>query len=395
MKQELKALLEKYIAGELTPAERRSLRDRFEDPASRLLMEELLKESYFSGEYALPEDEALGRRLDQLMAENMRPSSNPVIRRGHFSRRWIWAAAAVLLAIGTSMYFLLSAPQGRPMPTVAEAPVIEPGRQGAVLTLADGSQILLDTIENGVIQLQGGGVAKISNGTLLYDGAGHDELFNTMSTPKGRQFQVVLPDGTKVWLNAASSIRYPTVFKGRERMVELTGEAYFEVAQNTNQPFMLNVANRAFVEVLGTEFNVNAYENESSVNTTLINGAVRVIAGARDERRNKSILLKPGHQAMVMNNEDGGRLIVDEKADLGKALAWKNGLFYFENSTLREIMRQIERWYDIEVVFESGVSNPVFAGEMTRDLPLSGVLIALERSNIHYRMEGKKLIIFP
>lgn len=311
------------------------------------------------------------------------PVEETPIRHISQLRRWIAAAVAVLL-LGTSIYYLTRT-QHTPPSVVAQAADIAPGHAGAILTLADGSQVTLDSIQNGVVALQGGATAKVVNGVLLYEGKGNNIVYNTMSTPKGRQFHVTLPDGTEVWLNASSSIRYPTVFAGNERNVEITGEAYFEVAKNKKMPFRLKVNHKAEIEVLGTHFNVNAYDNENTINTTLMEGSVRVSSQAF------AVVLKPGQQAQRRAN---GISIVNN-ANIEKVLAWKNGFFNFDDVPFEEAMRKLERWYDIEVVFEKGVPDIQFEGKMTRDLPLSGLLIALERSDVHFRIEGRKLIVLP
>jgi ferric-dicitrate binding protein FerR (iron transport regulator) len=205
-------------------------------------------------------------------------------------------------------------------------------------------------------------------------------LYNTMSTPRGRQFEITLPDGTHVWLNAASSIRYPTVFAGNERKVELDGEAYFEVTKNAKQPFIVRARNKATIEVLGTSFNISAYENEKSLNTTLLDGSVKV----------NGTILKPGQQARVTD-----AVRVTDHADIDKVMAWQRGFFNFEGATLEEVMQQLERWYDIDVEYEQGIPDIEFGGEMSRNMSLNGVLVALEKSGIHYRLEGRKLIVLP
>jgi ferric-dicitrate binding protein FerR (iron transport regulator) len=217
-----------------------------------------------------------------------------------------------------------------------------------------------------------------------------------MSTPKGRQFQVTLPDGTKVWLNAGSSIRYPTVFNGGERKVEVMGEAYFEVAHNAKMPFKVNVNNKAELEVLGTHFNVNAYDNEATINTTLLEGSVKVGSRSRSPSgaigKLQSAVLKPGNQAVLTHDS---RLTIHDNVDVNQVMAWKNGLFNFEGATFREIMNELERWYDIEIVYEKTVPDIEFEGKMTRDVPLHDLLKMLERSDIHFRIEGRKLIVLP
>jgi ferric-dicitrate binding protein FerR (iron transport regulator) len=324
--------------------------------------------------------------VDKVLQTKAGTGSQPVITMNTVKRRrMVWAAAASLLVlVGAATYFLANRKQE--IKTVAESTPVEvqPGRQGALLTLADGSQVLLDTIQNGVVALQGGSTARVINGALFYEGTGNEVVFNTMSTPRGRQFQLTLPDGTKVWLNAASSIRYPTRFAGNERRVEVTGETYFEVARNSKMPFYVSVNKQADVEVLGTHFNINSYSNENSMHTTLLEGSVRVKKGK------DAVIIKPGEQAIVQQN-----IRVEKVEDMEKVMAWKNGIFNFNGSTLEEVMRQIERWYEIEVVYEKGIPNIPVGGEMSKDIPLNGLMVILEKLDVHYRMEGRKLIILP
>lgn len=294
--------------------------------------------------------------------------------------KW-WAAAAtiaLLLSGGGYLYYQQAAPP------LAIHTIIAPGHQGAILTLANGGQVQLDTLQNGVIALQGGVTAKIVNGTLHYEGQPTGTLYNKMSTPKGRVFQLTLPDGTGIWLNSESSVRYPIAFTGMERKVEITGEAYFEVAPDPEKPFLVVVPNKTIVKVLGTRFNVNAYDNEQAITTSLLEGAVQV---------NKTVL-KPGQQAILDHNND---LRLVQAGDMHKVMAWKNGLFDFDGATLQEVMRQLERWYDIEVVFEGPVPDIRFGGKMTRGIPLNDVLEILkgfEGADFRFYMEGnKKLII--
>jgi transmembrane sensor len=275
---------------------------------------------------------------------------------------------------------------------------IAPGKSGAVLTLADGSQLVLDSMGNGMVATQNGTQVLLKGGELAYAPAGSvsgEIAYNTMTTPKGRQFQLTLPDGTRVWLNAASSLRFPTAFGGNERLVSVTGEAYFEVARNNKQPFKVNVNGKATVEVLGTQFNVNAYDNESSIQTTLLNGSVRV----SDAKTTASaVVLKPGQQARMandLNQATANNIKLVNDVDINKVMSWKNGLFDFEGASLSEVMRQIERWYDIEVVYEKGIPNVEFEGKMTKDVPLKDLLTMLDRSDVHFRIENRKLIVLP
>lgn len=321
------------------------------------------------------------------------PESAPQVRFLHGWRRWGWAAAVILL-VGAGAWFMNRYRQPEPASTVAVHKSLdaEPGRNGAVLTLADGSRMVLDSAGNGVITRQNGTSVMLKDNGLQYtpEGPGAGEVkYNTITTSKGRQFRVVLPDGTKVWLNATSSLRFPTAFSGAERLVEFSGEAYFEVAKNASQPFKLKVPGKIDLEVLGTAFNVNAYTNEKNSYTTLVEGAVRIFLTGKN---GSGVVLKPGDQLQA----GGEGMEVTHNANMEKAIAWKNGLFNFDGVGLREMMRQLERWYDLEVVYEGNVPDVRFFGEMSRTLKLSDVLTGLERSDVHFRLEeGRRLIVMP
>lgn len=300
--------------------------------------------------------------------------------RVHFLRRWRWAAAAALIATISLAVWLTNKPDTSTRHTTAS---VAPGKNGAILTLSDGTQVVLDSLGNGVVAAQNGAQVVLQNGQLTYeltDSSTTEIAYNTMNTPKGRQFFVTLPDGTKVWLNAASSIRYPTVFTGKERRVDIKGEAYFEVAKNADMPFRVNADGKAEIEVLGTHFNVTAYDNDPVLNITLVEGSVKV----------NGKTLKPGQQAQI-----AGDVRVIDHADIEKVMAWKNGLFNFEGAKLNEVMKQLERWYDIEVVYANGIPDIEFGGEMTKDIPLERLLVVLEKSGIHFRLEDRHLIVLP
>jgi ferric-dicitrate binding protein FerR (iron transport regulator) len=311
----------------------------------------------------------------------------------------------VLLCVGTYFLTKTKAPK-----RVAVSTKILPGKEGAILTLADGSRISLDSIQNGVVAMQGGTTAKIVNGTLLYEGKGSEAVYNVMSTPKARKFHVILPDGTNAWLNSASSIQYPTAFTGRERKVAITGEVYFEVAplipkeESHKVPFIVNVNNQAEIEVLGTHFDVKAYENEPVINTTLLEGVVRIT------RNTEHVTLHPGQQAQIVISqqkmlvdgapakEDDAKkaqgLTVLNNTDIDKVMAWKNGVFDFNNIAFADAMHQLERWYDIQVVYEKGIPTDIeLNGKMTKDVPLNDLVTILEKIGVKCRLEGRKLLI--
>ncbi|MFA5244393.1 MAG: FecR family protein, partial [Pedobacter sp.] len=274
---------------------------------------------------------------------------------------------------------------------------IEPGDDKAILTLGDGSKIILDDAQNGILANQGGNsVLKAAEGELIYsfteepiskpaDKATEQIIYNTIETPKGGKFQVRLPDGSRVWLNAASSLRFPTNFSGSKRQVELNGEAYFEVAHDESKVFEVNTRTQ-IVQVLGTHFNINAYADEPSVNTTLLEGSVRV----SDVRTNLSQLLKPGEQSQLTEHIEV--INVKNKAE---AVAWKEGYFQFNEADIETVMRQIERWYDVKVIYEGEIPLYRFGGEIERSLSLLQVLKILEKTKVHFRLEGREVIVMP
>ncbi|WP_343673824.1 FecR domain-containing protein [Chitinophaga sp.] len=307
-------------------------------------------------------------RVQQKIALQQRP-----VRK----MRYQWAAAAaiaVLLVSGATWYLIRHQPVFT-KPTIQLAD-IQPGKQGATLTLANGEKVVLDSLANGQIS---GTNASLTNGQLSYKASNTGTSYNTMTTPKGRQFVVVLPDGSKVWLNAQTSLRYPTAFIGPERRVEIIGEAYFEIAPNASQPFFVNIPGKAEIAVLGTSFNINAYTDESAINTTLIDGAVKI----------QNTLLRPGQTAQL------NTALTIVNADVEKVTAWKNGIFNFEGESLQEVMRQLARWYDIEVVYAPNVPNIIFGGKMSKDVPLAGLLRGLEATGVHFRLEaGRRLVVY-
>jgi transmembrane sensor len=313
------------------------------------------------------------------------------------------AAAAVILLVGGGVYYMTTrvsktgVSQTTPNNTSPQdAPC--PGSNKAILTLADGSAIVLDKAANGSISTQGNAtISKKTDGQLVYDnttgGSGHSELiYNTVSTPKGGQYQVLLSDGTKVWLNAVSSLHFPATFPGKERTVELTGEGYFEVAKDASKPFIVKT-NELSIEVLGTHFNTNAYNDEADIKVTLLEGSVKVsvVSGQLS-------VLKPGQQAVFTHSarspSDNSQLTTHPTA-VEEAIAWKEGFFQFSGADLPLIMRQISRWYDVEIIYEGKSKEHDFVGKIDRNIPLSGVVNALKQSGINCRVEQNKLIVSP
>jgi ferric-dicitrate binding protein FerR (iron transport regulator) len=266
--------------------------------------------------------------------------------------------------------------------------------------LADGKEIILDDANDGTVATQGNTQITKQGGLLLYKGndSASQVLYNTLSTPKGRIYKLSLPDGSKVWLNAASSIRFPTAFTGWQRSVEITGEAYFEVKKDAQRPFRVTANQRAAIEVLGTSFNVNAYDNEEFLRTTLLTGSVRIQAWQQADGGN-GVLLKPGQQAQlksahaVRSLDQSVAITVIDNANLQKVMGWKDGYFALDDLTLEELMHEVERWYDVEVVYEKGIPAKAFFGKVDRSLSLIDFMDGLKDWGVRFRLEGNKLIV--
>lgn len=305
-------------------------------------------------------------------------------------RSWRWmAAAGILLLVACAAFFW---PNRADLPQLTQHDrfknEVPAGGNKAMLTLGDGTVIELDSAANGVLTTQGRvRVVKLANGQLSYELEGSAEgvvLYNTMRTPRGGEYRLTLPDGTTVWLNAASAITYPTTFTGAVRDVKISGEAYFEVAKDAERPFIVE-AGTMKVEVLGTHFNINAYAGEPVIKTTLLEGAVKVLSDGRED------MLQPGQQARL--GRDGGMKVVDD-VDLDEVIAWKNGYFLFMDADMPAVMRQLENWYDVTVSYEEGfVPRRSFGGGIQRSLPLSKVLTILEENNVKFRVEGKNITV--
>ncbi len=304
----------------------------------------------------------------------------------------ISSAAIVLIALGISFYHSPEVKKTQEHKIVKDIP---PGGNKAILVLSDGQEISLTDAQNGnLVQQSGVMVTKVADGKLRYAdnkaktaaGAGSN-LYNTIYTPAGGQFEVTLPDGTAVWLNAASSIKYPVQFSGNERRVELSGEGYFEVSRKKNMPFIVE-SPRQRIEVLGTHFNVNSYPNEPFVKTTLLEGAVKVVPLASNPLKEGKII-KPGEQTLLRAD----RLVV-ERADIEKEIAWKNGDFIFDNEDFNTILRQICRWYDVELTNPGNYRDLHLSGRVSRSRKISAVLEALEvTAKVKFKLEGRRITI--
>jgi transmembrane sensor len=367
-----------------------------------------LMEDHFRVKMTIPQAHPEADRLLALIHEKIKPEKVRVPL--FFLSRKVWkklaVAALFLLIAGKSiLFFFPSHPavkqpvaSGLPAPDSHELP---PGRNNAILTLADGHTITLDSAANGGLAQQGNTKVIKLNGQIAYRNTGtpHGEeaiLLNTIATARGNQYQLILSDGSKVWLNAASSLRFPTSFKGKERRVEVTGEAYFEIVKNPSMPFKVIIAStpqpsegragRGEIDVLGTHFNVNAYTDESSVKTTLLEGAVAI------KKENEVQMLSPGQQAEFAPK---GGISLAKNVDVTQETAWKDGFFWFNNTDIYTLMRQVSRWYDVEVEFKGKITDDGFTGKVSRNVPLSKLLNVLEQYEIHFKVEGKKITVLP
>lgn len=369
-REELAILSKKYLAGEAS-----------EEETSRLLAwYNSYNEEELTAVIADDTEDALQQRMHQrLMSATVKPSRV-------YHTRW-WAAAAVILlvlALG-GLYYLPQKPKA-----IITAGIV-PGGDKATLTLADGTVVNLDSTGKGLLLQQGNTkVEKTASGEVVYKSGNAGETavsYNILRTPRGGQFKVVLPDGTAVWLNAASSIRYPVAFTGKERTVTITGEAYFEVAKDAVKPFLVYVNNMK-VMVLGTHFNINAYEDEPTIHTTLLEGAILVQAG--DAMRH----LAPGQATKVKPGTSEIEFV--KQTNVNSAVAWKNGYFSFNDEDIPGVMRQLARWYNIEVTYTEKSPEGTFTGEIGRTLTQEQLFKILSSAGIHFKTEkGNRINILP
>ena len=375
---EILALLKKYQKGTLSNEESDKLDAWYLNKASRSnlqLSEYELEDSY-----------------------NYLQSNLPLEKDKKVISLWprIAVAASIAVLLGSGIFYFTK-PQQQNIEVAAKPQEIAPGGTRGILTLSNGKQIVLSAISGKDTIAKEGDDQEVTikmgaNGVITYvinpnaDNSKNDpDSFNTLSTPTGGQYNIVLADGTKVYLNTVSSIKYPTQFNGDQRIVELEGEAYFEVAKNKNKPFIVKSGSQS-IEVLGTHFNVHAYTNESVVKTTLLEGSVAV------SYKNQKSILKPGQQSSIPDNFSKIKI---KEVDTEAAVAWKNGRFKFDNADLKTVMKQLERWYGIKVEYRGDVSDVRFNGGTFMNKNLSEVLKVLELSNIKFKVEGKTIIVYP
>ncbi|OQP64042.1 hypothetical protein A3860_21745 [Niastella vici] len=390
-------LAEKWLNGTITPEEEKEYAgwyNNLDDNAGLKVSEE----------WATDREDHRRKLLKRINRQKARVASLPA------SLLYKITAAAVLIIIaGVAWRYFNRTPPPIPVAATTGTGVIDvqPGVNGAVLTMANGKTIVLDTAGNGRLMTDAAAHITKTDGSVAFTAASeHDATiheYNTLVTPRGRQQQLVLSDGTRIWLNAESSIRFPTAFAPDIREVEITGEVYFEVSKNPAAPFMVNV-NGMQVQVLGTHFNINAYPNEEAIATTLLEGRVKVVnrqsALPPDHPgggNRQSAILRPGQQAILSQASRSTQPIAVHTVDVDQVVAWKNGIQAFESADIKMIMRQVERWYDIDVEFKGAMPARTFTGEIPRSANLSELLKLFEVAKIHFSMDTqkKKLTVMP
>jgi len=373
LKKEFLELRKKYLNGTASPDEIQLLEHYYE----LFSEEEDIIDQFTDDEVA---------HMEKYLKEGI---TNSIIAKGRphipFYQTLI-RAAAILVFVSATIILLYSRYTRKQIENkTAVTYDVAPGGNKAILTLSNGSKVMLNDSKNGLLATQAGALILKKDSLLSYKSiAGKTDAvtYNTINTPNGGQYQLVLADGTRVWLNAASSLKFPTEFNGNNRTVELTGEAYFEVAKDKHKPFNVKTANQT-VQVLGTHFNVNSYSDEAVVKTTLLEGSVKVYSATA------SVLINPGQQALLSNNQ----LLVNKDPDVNEVIAWKNGMFQFNEADIQTIMRQIARWYDIDVEFKGKIPDYTYHGKISRNSNVSQVLKILELSGIDFTIEGRKIIV--
>lgn len=336
------------------------------------------------------------KAMARIENQHVHEKKNLIVKAGWQKIGSVFAAAAsIILVCSIGIYFYAQNHHGSTDNIQGD---IQPGRNGATLTLSTGEKISLTHAVNGKLASESGArIIKTADGQVVYERApgaaqprnADASIYNILSTANGQQYQIILPDGTKVWLNAASSLKYPASFSGlKERKVELDGEAYFEVAHHVRQPFRI-VTHNQLVEDIGTAFNLNAYQDEPAIKTTLVEGSVKV-SFAKAAQSTPDVILKPGQQSV----NTGGTIVV-KNADINQITAWKNGDFIFKNDDFKTIMRQLARWYDVEVVFDaSAPENIQLGGYMSRSKNISSILKIMEiTGKVHFKTEGRRVIV--
>jgi len=392
--QRLRYLFLRHQAGEATAAERRELMEIIHAGGHEADIQQLIDDAISGGAGVVGGDPLGEDRAEEIFSTIVKAGApKPVRRPVRRISAWIgWSAAAAVVVFLLVRFRYFGAPD-RSLP-VAAGEVLKydqaPGRKAALLTLADGRQIALDSTGGGTIGTQGNNTVINLKGALAYNATGpaassREMAYNTLSTSAGNQYRLILPDGSRIWLNAESSVKFPVNFGSRERSVAITGEAYFEIAPDARRPFMVHY-NDMTVQVLGTSFNVNAYTDESVVATTLVEGAVKVVNGGSQSQ------LVPGQQVQV----SGKDMKVVSGVNTDEIVAWKDDEFYFRKADIRSVMRQLARWYNVKVDYEGQDIAERFYARIPRSVPMSEALKALSLTGkVHFRTGERTVTVYP
>ncbi|TKC63699.1 DUF4974 domain-containing protein [Pedobacter hiemivivus] len=373
-------ILSKYIEGRASKQEEQFLHSYYQFFMAETSVIELLENK---------EKERLKLAIKAGIDARLELAPYPVVKKVSLWPRFV-AAAVLLLSTSLAIYFYTNRNQGEIIQHTKYTNDVAPGKQGATLLLASGKKIHISEAINGLLAMDPGvKITKSADGLISYqaikDKSNTATAYNTLTTTKGETFRVQLPDNSIVYLNAASSLRYPTIFKNGERNVELSGEAYFEVAKNANRPFRV-ITEKQTVQVLGTHFNVNAYPAEEYARTTLLEGSVKILSDGNEA------LLRPGQQSAIANGASKPGIQINT-VNTSEAVAWKDGWFQFENADIKTIMNQIGRWYNVEVIYQGKPPEDHYKGKVSRNVKVSQVLNILETSGINFKIEGKKIIV--
>lgn len=381
--------------GTLNASEIHRFRQMAMERDNKAMLSRLLEEAFSNPAYAEAADYDPAEMADEILLkarqQDAQLSMLPPARKPPVFRPWFkYAAAAALFGLLLAGTWKFASRHQHRSPALAASKTATPRAAQPVLILGDGSRVSLDSVANGTIAQQGNArIVKLASGQVAYQLTGNDNnniLYNTMQTPHGCMYQLTLPDGSRVWLNAASSIRYPTAFAADSRQVEVTGEAFFDIVKDDRKPFTVT-AGQLNVQVLGTSFNVTAYPDETTIRTTLVQGAVNVSNGSARQ------LLQPGEQASTAAT--GGPFRIS-KPNMEAILSWKNGEFYFQDTHIQAIMREVARWYNIEVSYEGDMSGITLSGIVSRNESVAQLLKALEMTKVvRFRMEGNRIVVSP
>lgn len=393
--QDIQELIAKYLSGEATAEEKGRVEKWYDSIRGDETNLETHQLDHLKNEtYAYLFDATSSNDTTTIVLTPEAGKTRPLL----IYLQWTAAVAAALLIV-TSVMLWTKAPVFSVTDVNTTASVqkvkndIAPGGNKAILMLADGARIVLDAAKNGELSQQGNIIVKKEkDGLLTYsvkpgiaEKQQKETALNSIATPRGGQYQVILPDGSKVWLNAASTLKFPTIFTGNERNVGLIGEAYFEITKDPSKPFHVTSAGQT-VEVLGTHFDINAYDDEPVIKTTLLEGSVKLNSGS------KNVILKPGQQATLAPS-GLTPIRVMSNIDVSSVMAWKNQLFEFNHDNIQTIMRQISRWYDVDITYEGNIPEDLFEGKISRNVDVSQILKILELSGVNFRIEGKKIIV--